>query len=138
MQSRLYDIISRQIKVKKKYSSDKDSLENPGQGIRADCSEYLGLDGLACLLSLGCTALFITNKLLTLSSPPYTQNRSFKDELELSPLKSRWSIHQAMSVLLKLLLSKEKSLNPLDFYQNPMLQKSVPSFQNLSLLARKL
>lgn len=40
--------------------------------------------------------------------------------------------------VLKLLQSKEKGLNPLDSHQNHTLEKSVPSFQNLSLLARKL
>lgn len=40
------------------------------------------------------------------------------------------------TLLFKLLLLKEKSLNPLDSYQNPKLQKSAPFLQ--SLLAKKL
>lgn len=57
----------------------------------------------------------------------------FEDEIKLCHLKSRWV---PTRLLLKLLLLKEKSLNPLDSYQNPKLQKSAPFVQNL--LARKL
>lgn len=103
--------------------------------MRADCSELLRPDELAFLLSLGSTPLLVTDKLLTISSL-HTLNWSFNSYLQLSHLKSRWSVQQAMST--NLLVAEEKSLNPLDSHQNSVLQKSASSFQILSLLARKL
>lgn len=117
LQSRLYDILRMQIKVKQKFSSDKDSMENPDSG-RQSWSEHLGLDGLACLVPLGRAALLVTN-----SSWEYPLLHTHRGDLLRTNLnhllKPRWSIQQAMRALLQQLLSKEKGLNPSDSYQSP-------------------
>lgn len=125
-----------QIKVKQKLSSDKDSMVNPDSG-RQSWSEHLGLDGLACLVPLGCAALLVTNKLLRLSSPPYTR-RWLKDKLESSlEIKVEYSTgYESTTSAAPVTREGSKSFR---FLSKPqMLRKSVPSFQNLGLLAKKL